>query len=350
MAKLSLLLGAGLLMAIAGLFGGASAIKSINQPTPLALGACDAKDDVQRVQFNYNQDQVYEVYVPLNGKWHTLSVDSNLPQLKCTYVELGTCHEEDCDANPITLQVLDPSDSTSCILKYSTLDGTKHRTLTGGNGPSKIPPGWFGTISCQPKSTLPRSRKRDVQYRETASSNTPSLNATAHDGLDGCIGRSDDPDVQRIDWYFEDRTRYTLFIMRDAKPNIMDPPEVKCAYQQPGGTWACGPCNKRFSYFDIDTRDTLCQILLDRGDGSRKFDVKLGYGWWKVENGCHPDKIACWKDEDEAAKLAKLLVDGGGDTGFGLVQRIEPPADLLQSPTFPTAEDFVFIDGVRVKD
>lgn len=117
MAKLSLLLGTGLLMATAGLFGGASALKSINQPTPSALGACDAKDDVQRVQLNYDQDQVYDVYVPLNGEWHTLSANSNFPQLKCTYVELGTCHHENCDANPITLQVLDPSDSTSCILE-----------------------------------------------------------------------------------------------------------------------------------------------------------------------------------------------------------------------------------------
>lgn len=78
--------------------------------------------------------------------------------------------------------------------------------------------------------------------------------------------------------------------------------------------------------------------------------MKVGYGWWEVENGCHPDKIACWKDEEEAAKLPKLLVDGDGDSGVGFVQRIEPPADLLQSPNFLAVEEFAFVDGVRVKD
>lgn len=270
MAKLSLLLGAGLLMAIAGLSSGASALKPINQPKPSALSACGAKDGVQPVQLNYDQDQVYEVYVPLNGESHTLSVDSNLPQLECTYVDLGTCRQENCAANPITLQVLDPSGSTACILEYPTPDGTKHRTLSGKSSPSKLPPGWTGTISCHRKSTLPLSAERNLQHRETTSSNTPSLNTTALDGLDGCIGRSDDPTVQRIDWYRADDTRYTLFINRNEKPNTMEPPQVKCAYQQPGGVWACGPCNKRFEKFDIDTRDTICQILMGRGDGGAR--------------------------------------------------------------------------------
>lgn len=345
MVKLFPLLGAGLLMATINLLGGASALHSINQTTPLALGVCDVKGEVQRIQLTYDQGQVYDVYVPLNGELHTIGTDINLRRLKCTYVESGVCHQENCNDHPISLQVLGFGGSTSCMLEYSTLDSTKHKILTTKSGPFKVPRGWMGKISCQRKSTLPSSRKRDLKYRGTTSTNTPNLNTTAQAGYDGCIGRSDDPDVQRVDWYLENNTRYTLFIPRNGRPYVMDPPEVKCVFAQPGNIWSCGPCNKKFFKFDIDTPDTICQILLDRGDA--KFDVKVQYGWWEIKQGCHPDKIACWKGDDAAAKSTGLLAGDLG--GAGIVQQIEPPAELLQVPSFPSAEDFEFLDGVDVK-
>ena len=211
--------------------------------------------------------------------------------------------------------------------------------MTNNNGPFVVP-GRISTISCYSETILPQ--RRNLKYREDSSSATPSSNNTAQGNYNGCIGRNDDPDVQRIDWYSQDEpTPYSLWIQKDGKQNFMDPPRVKCSHYKPIQTFSCSPCRQKFYKFDIDTPNTICIIWMDLGLWKR--EARVGYGWWSIENGGHPDLIGCEHDEKGAAEFARLVADNGGDLGDG-IRRIERPSTLPPIPDFPSsAPDFVLI-------
>ncbi|KAK5953963.1 hypothetical protein OHC33_005235 [Knufia fluminis] len=365
MGKISLFLGAGLLVAAVHLFEGTSATNTFHgQPAKLDPINCLPSAPSQLVELGYKYDRYWPLFVPLDGKPRALepptdpitepkivglSKEPLLIERPGVDTQTGQCTSGPCEADPYSVEVKGHNEAIACdiVSSIDEVGGTETVTLSNKNG-THVVRGYLKTISCHSQS----QHRRDLTYHKDSSANSASsriarqLPATNVEGCYNVTGVNPGavPDSQRIDWYFEnDNNPYTLYLPRDGKPYHLDPPQLKCAHWTPPQTFTCAPCNNKFWRFDIDTRNTVCEIKFSFVQGTR--DARAGYGWWGIETGAIPQAIGCWPDADGVAlaEYSKALADGELDM-VG-IKKIERPVGLPPAPEYPTsAEDFVVVD------